>query len=529
MRLLIVDDDVPTVSVIKDSIKWASLGIRSVKTAYSVVQAKNILEKHGADIVISDVEMPRQSGIDLLVWIREQGMDTEFILLTCHEKFEYAAKAIKLSATEYLTKPYDAQIMELSVKRAMENIIQRDEGKAAPLPGAPQVGASRQEHLRFWLYLYNGITQPDKASVCREIEKGGLDIDFKGKFCLVLTKCMGFEQYKAEIGNELFFYGMEDIHASILGGQETNTISVRRMAEGALWFITATPCEKAYMARLIQKCTKLEAACRNFAKVKITCCVGNPCCLENLPDKMQHLQQLIQQNTAFYGKVFTEDSAADPAAGASQILDIDQMVQWLRQRDKVALLNYLKEILEDKTENKTLTGRSLFIIKQEVLQAAYAYLHQAGVQATLLFNDESSRKLSDKTMESSVDMLRWVNFMLDRIFTHEKELKQSGNLIQQINAYIHQHYKEEMDRKTIAERFHLTPEYLAKLYKKRTGTYLGDYIRDCRVEQAKVLLRNKDVRVADVAGAVGFDNFSYFSTVFRKCVGQTPNEYRAES
>ena len=105
-------------------------------------------------------------------------------------------------------------------------------------------------------------------------------------------------------------------------------------------------------------------------------------------------------------------------------------------------------------------------------------------------------------------------------------MRKASGLIERINAYVHEHFSEQLDRNEIAGAFHLAPEYLAKLYKKKTGIYLKDYIREYRVEQAKWLLRDKNVLVSDVAGAVGFDNFSYFSTIFRKYVGVTPNEYR---
>ena len=117
MRLLIVDDDVPTVETVWDSIAWRDIGITEVEIAHSVSQAKAVILRAPVDIVISDIEMPQASGLDLLAWIRGRGEETEFILLTCHERFDYAAHAIKLDAAEYLVKPFDAEIMQLSVTR----------------------------------------------------------------------------------------------------------------------------------------------------------------------------------------------------------------------------------------------------------------------------------------------------------------------------------------------------------------------------------------------------------------------------
>ena len=78
MRLLIVDDDIPTVEAIRRSIDWNTFAIDTVEVAYSVAQAKRILQNGQTDIVISDIEMPQGSGLDLLKWVRANGIVAEF-------------------------------------------------------------------------------------------------------------------------------------------------------------------------------------------------------------------------------------------------------------------------------------------------------------------------------------------------------------------------------------------------------------------------------------------------------------------
>ena len=73
------------------------------------------------------------------------------------------------------------------------------------------------------------------------------------------------------------------------------------------------------------------------------------------------------------------------------------------------------------------------------------------------------------------------------------------------------------------------PEYLARMYKKKTGVSLKDYINDYRIQQAKLLLQQSDKQVGEVAADVGFSNLSYFSTLFKKSTGLTPVEYRRRS
>lgn len=104
-------------------------------------------------------------------------------------------------------------------------------------------------------------------------------------------------------------------------------------------------------------------------------------------------------------------------------------------------------------------------------------------------------------------------------------MKNSQSIIGKIQEYIHQHYMEHIGRNEIAEEFFLAPEYLAKMYKRKTGVSLKDYINEYRIRQAKRLL-GEGYMVSEAAMEVGFDNFSYFSTLFRKYTGVSPNAYK---
>lgn len=66
MKVLIVDDDRPTVEVIVSSLDWQKLGIEQVFTAFNVTSARRIITENDIAIVISDIEMPRETGLDLL-------------------------------------------------------------------------------------------------------------------------------------------------------------------------------------------------------------------------------------------------------------------------------------------------------------------------------------------------------------------------------------------------------------------------------------------------------------------------------
>ncbi len=94
-------------------------------------------------------------------------------------------------------------------------------------------------------------------------------------------------------------------------------------------------------------------------------------------------------------------------------------------------------------------------------------------------------------------------------------------------SYIHEHYNEEsLSLEGVADRIGVCKEYLARSFREETGVTLVTYLNRYRIERAKALLRENQMRVVDVALEVGFSSSAYFSRVFKQEVGQSPQEYR---
>lgn len=100
------------------------------------------------------------------------------------------------------------------------------------------------------------------------------------------------------------------------------------------------------------------------------------------------------------------------------------------------------------------------------------------------------------------------------------------NTVQKVMAYIDQHYGEMITREQLGSVACLNPTYLARIFKTETGKTMGNYILDERIKKAKFLLETSDMTISEVAQTVGYDNFSYFSKLFKDRTGMTPKEYR---
>ena len=105
MNLLIVNDEILTAETMKEDIIWEDYEIVQVFTAYDAEQAKQIILEKKVDIILCDIEMPGENGIELLRWVRQKNLEIECIFLTCHANFIYAIEAIRLSCQDYILLP----------------------------------------------------------------------------------------------------------------------------------------------------------------------------------------------------------------------------------------------------------------------------------------------------------------------------------------------------------------------------------------------------------------------------------------
>lgn len=157
MNLLIVDDEMLEVAVIEQMINREKFEIAEIYKAYSMNQATEILGNNEVSIVLSDIEMPKGSGLQLIEWIREKNLEIVPIFLTSHAKFEYAKKALMFQVKDYLLKPVQKEELERSLSSAISFLERQRQNK------------QNERYARYWK---NGQKPSDKEEKEAEMQTG---------------------------------------------------------------------------------------------------------------------------------------------------------------------------------------------------------------------------------------------------------------------------------------------------------------------------------------------------------------------
>ena len=95
--------------------------------------------------------------------------------------------------------------------------------------------------------------------------------------------------------------------------------------------------------------------------------------------------------------------------------------------------------------------------------------------------------------------------------------------------FISEHLDEKISLTRVAKSVNVSTNYLSEKFKGVTGVNFVEYIARARTEKARQLLENVDLRISEIAFAVGFQSLSQFNRVFKKLCGKSPGAYRAET
>jgi AraC-like DNA-binding protein len=99
-------------------------------------------------------------------------------------------------------------------------------------------------------------------------------------------------------------------------------------------------------------------------------------------------------------------------------------------------------------------------------------------------------------------------------------------MIRRAKAYIAGHYGDPVDLDEMARVMHVSTFYFCKMFRKATGLTFTDYLGRVRVERAKNLLLNPNLRVSEIAYTVGFQSLTHFNRIFRRTTGEAPTAFR---
>lgn len=517
--LLVVDDEKYAVWGVSRGIDWNELGIYQVFEAFDTESALEILAHNQVDVVISDIEMPRRTGLDLLKWIRQNRPEIMVIFLTAHADFAYAREALELGSFNYALKPVDHQVLRDMVAVALKSAVQKKENTKTEQLYAAHLDAWRS-HIpvaveNFWCGLLDGRRKMTPELIDRTLKLYGIPLGAASKVRPVLVSVENFSEPLNGREEEILTHAVSEYLAGALFPEKEGTLIP--YDEELLLLVYQEMEEEA----LEQRCRELSQRCKELYLCSVAFYFGRPVHLEELRGEYQSLVRKEQANTQHNVPVYPADFTVEPADHAA---DLPVIFDWMPQLDwgkRDVFLEKLKKLFAFMRQNHITDRRSL-----EEIYAGLNYLFLSASRRNNVALAVEPQTMSD-VLKSADRMEEWaVKLSEDYFSALSKSQKGKSEIIQKVERYVEEHIAEDFGRDDIARALFFNSAYLSRMFKAETGVSLNEFVGRIRMREAKRLLDTTNYSISLAASKTGYSNFSYFTKQFKEAYGVTPSEYK---
>lgn len=530
LRALIVDDEPMQIQGLLRHIAWEKLGYESPLTAESGEEALALLETTPVDVLITDVSMPGMTGIELLAKCRSdyphlQSLQT--VIVSGFDEFEFVQEAIHLGAKAYVLKPVKTEELEQKLASFRSSIEQKDriEREMESLKGKMTESLDMLQD-RFANDLIEGRAQSGEMidSWRRLLELPGGEWRIR-LYVFAYDRLQDSARHDAARRIWLSDALLRAVKTG-LSGFEHAYVGRTGTDEAAILHLNAPPSERA---RIEKQFPFVQEVVRESSGESVTVGVsrecGGPGEVPTLYKEVKHMMTRGRMAGAGHIHYFDRAEASDYREFALKEEEIPEIVRLFEQGEAdqaTARVHLAFDSLETQPELSFSYVQAFAMGLVSELARRIPRSAEKGGEFSVrswqrLLDCASPREVRETVLEA---LSRY------RQLEDKEQAQQRHHLIHQVASFLEDRLREPVTVKQLAERFQLNPSYLSVLFKRETGKTISEFVQEARIGKAKRLLQDPNVKVYEVAEQVGFQTTAYFSFLFKKATGVTPQEFR---
>jgi len=506
-RVIIVDDE----NIIRESL---SLFIEEFCPSFVVEQtfedgkdAIEYLKTTDVDVVITDIRMHETSGLQLAGFIHEFKPEIKTIIISGYKNFEYARTALEYRAMNYLVKPTVPDELkrvfgELSETLENERLLrnQLEDNKKLVTELLPIF------RDQFFYDLMTGVLQ-NEDDIKKRFESLKFDFDFDNSgVCIVEIQISDYETL-------VWNYEKDRLKLALINLIKEETID-------------------CHYINLKRNSLFLAVILKN-----------------RLPDAYLFLENKMKEAISQGEQLLNLKLFLNKMSDCVTILDIDKAFNQIyndgsdfeQQRDTLMLIcslirsscyQHAKNIMNALLEN--LVNKDYDQKDPEDVKRTLIRLYSMLVES---FEDIDSSHLTQmlSNIHSLTDYYELSDFMQE-LFSDFVDIIENANgksgkaspeqTIQKAKTLITKNLHRDITLEEISGKVFLNPIYFCRFFKQQTGENFTDYLISVRVQKAKELLINSDLKIYEISAMVSYSDNKHFAKVFKEESGLTPTEYR---
>ncbi|MBQ8953683.1 MAG: response regulator [Clostridia bacterium] len=463
--LVIADDDAMIRRGLSSLVDWDNLGFRLVGVCEDGQQLLDFIRRMPVNVVLTDISMPGLSGLDVAQAVKAIRPDCRFVILSGYSEFEYARSAVQLGIFDYLLKPVSPRKVEEIFTRLKETL---------------DVASYRESRMK-------------------ALEKSAADTFFQ-------------DALEGKITNERQLTERMNL-AGLSEELLEHRVTLLRFPDGQY----AAEC-----ARAIELMTGI-TLCRSAGNHLIVIAAADT---SLTPEAItEHIEKLAGLHVEpellrIYDSLL--DFCLDRTRASSEnslVVEIGDILSAFESGNRSSLETaFLNAMCPDPTRR-----RLIFIL--DSLREWLSGTNRSGspaLQHAVRLDDLPTSADAKTLLEAGMAQLNMAFLAL-----HREE--QVSDPISDACAYLRAHCREELSLCSLAEVVHVSPVYLSRALKLKTGETFTAMLTRLRVEEAMNLLSHSSLPVETIAERSGFVNAKYFYKQFKHLMDVTPSEWRKRS
>ncbi len=512
-RLIIADDEQIVCRALEHKIRNYVDEVELLPSVHDGVELLKSVEKYHPDIAIVDINMPELGGLEAIELLRIKKNGIRIVINTAYSEFEYAKKALKLGASDYLLKPSTKEVIIETIGKICRELDQKRqaEQKTKENQAAAEIVQELAESKWMQSLLLGQMDETcyQRMTECyRDLLKGGVFTAWKLASCEESQKVIKTEVLEKQILNY-----MRDL---------CHCVSISH--KGIIYLFLMNGKEEESWEEWVLETIKFTR--KNLEKDGIFTVVG----IGRLKRKKEDfVSGLYEAKAVLHGR----DRSGVVFAKRERIKEEDT---FFGQAEKAAglLLNGNREECLQEMKQKV---RQLGNIHGESLERnkirALAYLFELDQKICLLKGiEKETERIWDvwtgfRNVEDSVRLEEWMEREICGLDQYHFAVKKTENsYIQKAVSCMMKSYMRDLSLEEVAEEVGISSFYLSRLFKQEEDITFIELLTYLRMKKAVEMIKEGEKSVREISQSVGYVNMTYFYKVFKKTTGFTVGDMR---
>lgn len=572
-NLLLVDDEVLIADGLFDTLEEETMENLYLMKAYSVQEALETAASKRIDVLLTDINMPDMDGFALYERMLKLWPYCRVIFLTGFQSFDYAYKAIQYKNVRYIIKAEGVDKVISVVNEVIGELDQCLEEKNVEVFDLEK--ESKERLLKEILLTYfNGDIEVEEL-YNPELRQVGFRLNLAGPLYLAGAKIdwnSGVTTYGERIGF------VKDINAMLRSHLPTNFQMVPlALNQGILWLLQPEegafaegefPYEEGGLRRTENFCQTQERCqaeeyhsadgpkgelsgylmnifdlfqvhLKSAFDIDTVVVVCKAAKISEVRQEFHQLYKMLRTQMFFEGNLLTyeelqkifknrtrpdaqeicTDAVKQRVPRLSHALEIQDRDLFFREAEPVF------QALRSVKSRHSLQAKEVYLT---VSLCMLSFISQTGLYENLPFELSLTPLTNPEEFSGWKEGADYLKMLAEAVFrvNRERNSDDMNQVITRVEQLVEENLERDVSITGLAEELYFNSYYLSRMFKNIKGVTLSDYITERKMNRAKELLKNPDVRVQTIGERMGYSSPANFIRSFKKYFGVTPNEYR---